>query len=260
MEPFPHPRITLLTDFGTADGYVAALCGVLATLAPAVPVDHASHDVPPGDIAAAASALSRYWEFYPAGTVHVIVVDPGVGSARRALLVRAAGRMGVGPDNGVFEPMLAHADDVREITCSALFRQPVSATFHGRDIFAPVAAWLALGGLPERVGAPLPDPVRADTAVIEASAGTLLATVVHVDRFGNLITNLSGARIGRGTRIEIDGRSLGEVRRTYAEADSGEALALIGSSGFLEIAVRDGSAAQQFGATRGTRVRVTAAP
>src|SRR5690606_8452553 len=144
-KPKAVTRITLLTDFGTADGYVAAMKGVIAARAPGVVVDDASHDVPPGDVAAAAWTLSRYWNLYPPGTVHVVVVDPGVGSERRALAAEVDGRLFVAPDNGVLTWVLAEAGDAAVVAIEAarLFRTPVSATFHGRDVFAPVAAELA---------------------------------------------------------------------------------------------------------------------
>src|SRR5690606_33505136 len=164
-------RITLLTDFGTADGYVAAMKGVIAARAPGIVIDDASHDIPPGDVAAAAWTLSRYWNLYPPGTVHVVVVDPGVGSERRALAAEVDGRLFVAPDNGVLTWVLAEAGDAAVVAIEAarLFRTPVSATFHGRDVFAPVAAELArrAGAGPSRfrevladLGPEVADPVR----------------------------------------------------------------------------------------------------
>lgn len=254
-------RITLLTDFGTADGYVAALRGVIASRAPAVRVDDAGHDVPRGDAAAAAVALGRYWREYPEGTVHVVVVDPGVGSSRAALVVASAGRLGVGPDNGVLTPMLESPgfEVAREIRNGDLFRPPVSATFHGRDIFAPVAAWLAQGGLLERVGPEAVAPVRLARTRPERTGFGVRGVTLRADRFGNLATNLPADLVAGAVDVEVAGRSLGPLRATYADVVAGAPLALVGSDGFLEIAVRDGSAAMLpgFGPGAAVSVRLT---
>jgi S-adenosylmethionine hydrolase len=255
IEP-PH-RITLLTDFGTADGYVAAMKGVIAARTPAVPVDDASHDIAHGDVSAAAAALAHYWQIWPPGTVHVVVVDPGVGSARRAIAVRAHDRFGIAPDNGVLEPMLACADTVHEIVDEALFRHPVSATFHGRDIFAPVAAYLAAGGLIESVGPRIADAIRINSPLPVHHRDRIEGVVVHVDHFGNLITNIRGDDVAGAVHVVIGEHRIGPVHCTYSDVEAGQAVALIASSGFLEIAVRDGNAARALGLTRGAAVIVS---
>jgi hypothetical protein len=255
-------RITLLTDFGFADGYAAAMRGVIAQRAPGVMVDDAGHGIEPGDIAGAAAALARYWLEYPAGTVHIVVVDPGVGGSRRGLLVRAAGRAAVGPDNGVLTPLLESPGPVGviEIRNAALFRHPVSATFHGRDVFAPVAAFIAQGGLDDDVGPAVFDPVRLPLPELVATPAGFRGVVTGSDRFGNLATNVP-ARLALGAaEVRVGGRSVGRVRETYSAAAPGELLALIGSGGFLEIAVRDGSAAARLAAGRGVVVEGTAGP
>jgi S-adenosylmethionine hydrolase len=251
-------RLTLLTDFGTADGYVAAMRGVIASRCPDAPVDDASHDIPPGDVQAAAHALSRYWKLYPIGTIHVVVVDPGVGGTRHAIAVLADGRIGIGPDNGVLEPMLAMGEEVRIISNAALTAGEPSATFHGRDVFAPVAAHIACGGTMNEVGDALEEPVRLVCASPVRQQDRLVGRVVHVDRFGNLITNLSSAD-GPGTEVWLGERRIGALRRTYGDVPSGELLALIGSTGFVEISVRDGSAARSLGLGRGTPVELRSA-
>ncbi len=259
MKALAH--ITLLTDFGTADGYVAALHGVIASRAPAVRVDDAGHDVPRGDTAAGAAALGRYWREYPEGTVHVVVVDPGVGSARAALVVASAGRIGVGPDNGVLTPMLDSPgfESVREARNADLFRHPVSATFHGRDIFAPVAAYLVQGGLLERVGPEAASPVRLARVRPERTASGVQGVIERADRFGNLATNLPAGLVAGAVDVAVAGRSLGPLQATYADVAAGTPLALVGSDGFLEIAVRDGSAAAipGFGPGAAVSVRLT---
>ena len=263
------PRITLLTDFGTADGYVAAMKGVIAARAPDVAVDDASHEIPPGDVAAAAWALSRYWHLYPEGTVHLVVVDPGVGSARRPLAAEARGRFFVAPDNGVLTRVLAEAEDARVVAIEAKehFRTPVSATFHGRDVFAPVAAALAVraatahpdgyGAILDALGPVVTDPVRLPLPAPQRLPGRLLGEVVHVDRFGNLVTNVPGDWVPTGATVRVGDGPAMRVLRTYADVSPGELLALVGSADLLEVSVRDGSAAAALGAGRGSEVEVT---
>ena len=242
------PLVTLLTDFGTADGYVGEVKGVLATLAPNVPVVDIAHDVAPHDIEGARLALARYWRRFPEGTVHVVVVDPGVGGARAALAMESEGRLLVGPDNGVLSPALLHAG----ARCIALAVPPSAApTFHGRDVFAPAAAKLARGTPLESLGTPIDDPViRRTPEATRRDDGGVQGEVITVDRFGNAVTNLLALR---GGEIVLDGLTL-HVRRTYADAAPGEPTALVGSSGLVEIAVRDGSAATMLGLQRGSGV------
>lgn len=251
-------RITILTDFGTADGYVAAMKGVIAGIAPDVAIDDAAHDIPAGDVEAAAFALSRYWHLYPAGAVHLVVVDPGVGSARRAIAARVHGRLFVAPDNGVLTRVLdeAAADRIVSIENPAYIRDTVSATFHGRDIFAPAAAHLARGTPLQALGPDVADPVRLPIPRPERAAGAIHGHVVAIDRFGNLITNVPGAWLGPNARVVLAGRDVGPIRRTYADVRPGQPLALVGSTGMLEVSVRDGSAAQAFEAARGAPVRI----
>jgi S-adenosylmethionine hydrolase len=251
------PRITLLTDFGTADGYAAAMRGAIAARLPAAIIDDASHDIPFGDVIAAQLALERYWDVYPVGTVHVVVVDPGVGGARRAIAVQAAGRTGVGPDNGVLEPMLAQATAVYHLTETTPLSQRVAPTFHGRDIFAPAAAWLAAGGRIQKLGSRIDDAIRLPIEKALREGADFTGRVIHVDRFGNLITNIRPDS-ATAFQVEIEGQRVPHWGRTYADVASGEALGLIGSAGYVEIAVRDGSAAEVLGLRRGARVRLVA--
>jgi S-adenosylmethionine hydrolase len=240
--------VTLLTDFGTADGYVGEMKGVLAASAPTVTIVDIAHDVAPQDVDGARLALARYWRRFPLGTVHVVVVDPGVGGLRAAIAVESEGRFLVGPDNGVLSPALLHPD----ARCVVLAVPPsASATFHGRDVFAPAAAALAEGAPLDTLGPPFAEPVRRRTP--EASRrgdGAVAGVVITVDRFGNAITNLLALR---GGTVEVDGRQL-QIAHTYGEAGEGQPIALVGSSGLVEIAVRDGSAAAQLGLRRGTPV------
>jgi hypothetical protein len=260
-EPGGAPRITLLTDFGTRDGYAAAMRGVLATLAPAALVEDASHDVPAGDIVHAAFALETYWRLYPPGTVHVVVVDPGVGSTRRALVGVADGRLLVAPDNGVLARLLAAADAARlhAIQDPALMRPEVSRTFHGRDVFAPAAAHLTRGVPLEEFGPAVEDPVPLDVPVPLRSDGVVQGEVVHVDAFGTLVTNVPAAWVEGGARVSVDDVAVGPVRGTYADVAPGRPVALVGSAGLLEVAVRNGSANRVLGCGRGAEVTLTRA-
>jgi S-adenosyl-L-methionine hydrolase (adenosine-forming) len=243
-----RPIITLLTDFGTADGYVAELKGVLFSSAPDITVVDLSHDIPPQDVECARLAVARYWRRFPSGTVHVVVIDPGVGSGRAALAVSSDGRFLVGPDNGVLSPSLL-ASGSRAV---ALRVPPTaSATFHGRDVFAPAAASLATGAPIDALGADCHDPViRRTPEARRASDGSVIGEVIAIDRFGNAISNLIAPR---GGRIEVGGRLM-PIVRAYADAPVGEVIALVGSSGFVEVAQRDGSAARALALARGTPV------
>ena len=247
-----RPVITLLTDFGTADGYVAELKGVLYTAAPEANIVDLSHDIPPQDVECARLAVARYWRRFPAGTVHVVVVDPGVGSNRAPLAVASDGRFLVGPDNGVLSPSLLAAGS-RAVTLPV----PMAAapTFHGRDVFAPAAASLALGAPIDALGAAFHDPVVRRTPEARRGAdGSIIGEVIAIDRFGNAITNLIAPR---GGWIDAAGRTF-PILRTYTDAGVGDLLALVGSSGFVEIARRDGSAAESLGLLRGAVVTLRA--
>ena len=240
--------VTLLTDFGTADGYVAEMKGVLLTGAPDATLIDVSHDVPPQDVEAGRLALARYWKRFPEGTIHLVVVDPGVGTRRAGLAVESQRRYLVGPDNGVLSPaLLAPGVRVARLSVPA----GTANTFHGRDVFAPAAVHLALGQPFDVLGAPVTEPViRRTPEARRAADGSLEGQVVTIDRFGNAITNLLGVKAGV---VVVAGRSV-PVRRVYADAAPGEPLALVGSSGLLEIAVRDGSAAALLGIVRGAPV------
>lgn len=240
--------ITLLTDFGTADGYVGEMKGVLLTEAPAATLVDISHDLPAHDLDIGRLTLARYWRRYPEGTVHLAIVDPGVGSSRAALAVRSEGRFLVGPDNGLLSPALL-ASRARAV---ALPVPPgASSTFHGRDVFAPAAAMLARGAPLEDLGPEISEPVvRRTPEPTRGGAGELVGEVIAIDRFGNAVTNISAMYTGV---IVVDGREL-PLRRTYAEMERGDVGAVAGSSGLIEIAVREGRASDVLRLTRGARV------
>ncbi|MGQ0639888.1 MAG: SAM hydrolase/SAM-dependent halogenase family protein [Gemmatimonadaceae bacterium] len=240
--------VTLFTDFGTADGYVAELKGVLYELAPNADMVDLSHDVPPHDVEHARLAVARYWRRFPAGTVHLVVVDPGVGGERAALAVASDGRYLVGPDNGVLSPALL-ANDARAVRLDV----PAHAapTFHGRDVFAPAAASLAIGIPIDSLGSPFATPViRRTPAALRGPDGSLLGEVIAIDRFGNLVTNL----VTTGDHIVEFARRRLPLRHTYADVAPNTLVATVGSSGLVEIAMRDGDAAKTLGAEVGAPV------
>lgn len=240
--------ITLLTDFGTADGYVGEMKGVLLSAVPDATIVDITHEIPPHDIDVGRLTLARYWRRFPDGTVHLAVVDPGVGSARAAIAVASHDHLLVGPDNGLLSPALL-MPGARAVELA--LPPHASATFHGRDVFAPAAAQLARGADVDALGAPRESPVIRRTPEPRRGAdGALVGEVIAIDRFGNAITNLAALR-ARG--VEVAGRAVG-VCRTYADLRPGEAGALVGSSGLLEIVVRDGRAADVLGLTRGAAV------
>jgi S-adenosylmethionine hydrolase len=240
--------VTLLTDFGTADGYVGEMKGVLATSAPGVTIVDVAHDLSPHDVDGARLALARYWRRFPPSTIHLVVVDPGVGSARAALAVESEGRYLVGPDNGVLSPALLHPG----ARCVSLSVPPGAApTFHGRDVFAPAAADLAQGIALDALGDPCADPVvRRTPEATRREDGAMAGVVITIDRFGNAVTNLMARR---GGTVDVGGRVF-PIVRTYSEMEKGKAAALVGSNGLLEIAVRDGSAATELALRRGAPV------
>jgi hypothetical protein len=250
--------ITLTTDFGLADGYVGIMKGVILRIAPEARLVDLSHEVPAQDIRRASAVLARAIPYFPDGTVHLAVVDPGVGGSRRALIVAALGSFFVGPDNGLFSEPLADTNARIYAADRPEFWLPApSHTFHGRDIFAPLAAHLALGRQPEELGTPAGAPVRLPPAPAPRRLpdGSLGGQVVHVDRFGNLITDVPGAWLaGRGWSCRIAGQSIDRLSISYSEAERGALLALVSSAGTLEIAVREGSAAASLGVGTGEPV------
>ena len=258
-----RPVITLLTDFGTTDHYVGAMKGVILGVCPDARMFDISHNVTPYSITEAAFTLSQAWKCFPEGTVHLIVVDPGVGSPRRPIVAEAAGHRFVAPDNGVLTMVydIVPAHEVREITASELFRQPVSRTFHGRDIFSPVAAQLAGGMAPARLGSTITDYVRLGfSKAVQTADKTWSGTILKIDRFGNLITNLDSAS-WQSLRTQKFGLRIGwhvvsRFAETYAAMPPGEMCVIEGSSGLLEISVNQASAAQIVDARPGVSIEL----
>jgi S-adenosylmethionine hydrolase len=246
-------RVTLTTDFGTADGYVGAMKGVLARLAPDAIVVDVAHDVPRFDVAHGAWVLATAAREFPAGTIHVAIVDPGVGGERAGVVAAIGGHLYVGPDNGLFAYVAAAGavEGSWAITSPEFRMTDVAPTFHGRDVFAPAAAALARGLAPELAGPAIDLTGRLPWTAHARGAGAGAGVIVHVDHFGNLITNLPGP--ARGGRI---GDVVAPPVRTYSDVARGSLACYLGSAGTLEIAVRDRSAAELLGVRRGAEVEL----
>ncbi len=267
MAAEPSSFVTLLTDFGTGDPWVGSLKGVIWQISPGARIVDITHAVPAHDVFAGAFALYRCYRDYPEGTVHLCVVDPGVGGARRPILVATAGRWFVGPDNGLFS-FVYEFDAVREVvhlTRDQYFRLPVSETFHGRDIFAPVAGWLAAGVAPSEFGPAIQDWVKVPVPVDRIAGDNLVrGEVCAVDHFGNCITNIRAATLDqlasktgrRRFKVLVGGQEIPLVSAGGYEQDT-PVFALMGSSGLLELASNQGSAARVLGVTgRGKEIGI----
>ena len=252
------PRIvTLTTDFGTSDAYVGVMKGVILGINPNVQVVDITHAVPPQDIHEAAFLIHSAYRYFPKGTIHVIVVDPGVGSKRRAIVCQTDNAFFVCPDNGILSYLLQEIEDcdeqqayVVEIQNRDYCLPEVSQTFHGRDIFAPVAAHLSLGVLLDDIGPPIHNLIQFPMPPLTISDDKLVGAIIKVDSFGNAITNISESALTRlkdgptGYEISVGNTRLKRINRAYAESAIGAPLAIIGSTGMLEIAVNGGSAEQ----------------
>ncbi len=258
MNPNKAPLITLLTDFGREDIYVGVMKGVIHGILPEARVVDLSHEIAAFDLTEAAIRLRQAAPFFPIGTVHVVVVDPGVGGDRRALAMKSADQFFVAPDNGVLTLVARHgAEQVVAVENMEYGLPELSATFHGRDLFAPVGAHIACGVPLEKLGPPAGDIVRLTLPEPERRPdGTIEGAVLWADHFGNLVTNIPGEWCEEGGAVEIEGEVIKPIRRTFSEAVEGELLAYVGSFGQLEIAVRLGSAAGRLKAARGCLVRL----
>jgi S-adenosylmethionine hydrolase len=259
----PSPIITLLTDFGTQDYFVAAMKGVILSLNPAVQIVDITHEVPPQDIEAAAFNLLACYRDFPSGTIHVAVVDPGVGSSRRAIVIECANQLFVGPDNGLFSWICEREGKhkARHVTNEAFLREHVSTTFHGRDVFAPIAAHLSHGTAPDELGALVLNMVSLDGLDPKVTNDGVEGRIIHIDRFGNCITNLTadhfGGRLGAGASLNVNQQRVTGFREFFSQTKprSDEKIFMIlGSAGFIEIAAQNASAASLLNVRRGDRV------
>lgn len=257
----PSGIVTLTTDFGTRDYFVGAMKGVILGVNPEVQIVDIAHDLPPQDVPDAAFVLSNAYRHFPNGTVHCVVVDPGVGSERKPLVVAAGDQFFVGPDNGVFS-FVYERETIRgifEIANRTFMRPEISDTFHGRDLFAPAAAHLSKGIPPDAFGPEMSEYIRLDIVRPSVAGGILTGTVVHVDRFGNLVTNISRGAFaeftaGRSFEIRMDACRIHSLSTSYAEVRPREPLALFGSADLLELSVNSGSAAELLGVGRGATI------
>jgi len=254
------PLITLTTDFGTTDPWVGIMKGVIAGRAPGVAVIDVTHGIPPQDVLAGALVLRHAVPYFPADTIHVAVVDPGVGTSRRALCVATDRALLVGPDNGLLSLAAGVVRRIVELTEERFFLSPRSATFHGRDVFAPVAAALATGTDPGALGPTVSDMERLSIPAPAPVPEGLRGQIIYVDRFGNLTTNIAEEALAAFPRsnlsISIAGARLCGIAVSYGAVARGQAVAVVNSWGLLEIAVRDGSASAVLGARAGDPVTV----
>ena len=266
--PNPLGLITLLTDFGDQDSFVASMKGVILTINPQASFVDLSHQVSPHSIEEAAYLLNSCYRYFPYGTVHVAVVDPGVGSARRPLLVKTAGYYFLGPDNGLFSYVLKDEDEVevREIENQQYRRKSVGHTFDGRDLFAPSAAWLSKGVPASSFGRVIPDPVRLSIVEPSRQGNRVEGRIEHVDRFGNLISNLTLQHLEevhasvtkqRPLSVRIGAQIIKGLVANYSEGKAEQPFALINSDGRLEIFVKEASAADLLKVGKGARIEVS---
>lgn len=253
--------VALLTDFGTRDHFVGSMKGVIAGIAPDIAMFDITHDIPPGDIGAAAFTLFACFNDMPERTVITAVVDPGVGSQRLPIAAEAKDKFLVGPDNGIFSYIFDICPDAEAYAIETEFPRfgPRSTTFHGRDIFAPAAAHIALGTPARELGRRVSDPVRLPCIYPETNGETIIGRVMGIDRFGNVITNVPADIPVEGMAAELNGRQIRTKRQFYAEAERGEMFMIAGSIGLIEISLNAASAAAELGAKAGDTVIFTAA-
>lgn len=259
-----QPIITLTTDFGLNDHFVATMKGTILSICPGAQIIDVTHNITPFEISEGAFTLMEAWKAFPKKTIHVGVVDPGVGSARRPILLEAGGHYFIGPDNGLFA-MIYDRDEsvrVRHLTEEAYFRNPVSRTFHGRDIFAPAAAHLAKGVTPAKFGPRIEDYLKVNTFwPTRMSKRSWTGQVLKIDRFGNMISNFSETEFDeiktRPFALDIGTEKIQRLALNYAEVPFGEPVAIIGSSGFVEICVNQGNAAKQLGCGVGAPIELS---
>jgi S-adenosyl-L-methionine hydrolase (adenosine-forming) len=258
----PKPILTLTTDFGLADHYVGVMKGVILGICPEARIADISHEAAPFDITEGAYLIAQAWQYFPKKTVHVVVVDPGVGTSRRPIVLEAGGHLFVAPDNGVLSMIYGREKHkIRLVSAERYFRKPVSHTFHGRDIFAPVAAHLAKGVPVASMGKAIDDYLRpAFEKPQQTGKRAWGGRILKIDRFGNMVTNFHTADFPdlekRDFLLTAGGRQIGVLARNYAEAGQGELFAIVGSSGYLEISGNQISAARETGCRSGGAVEL----
>jgi S-adenosylmethionine hydrolase len=248
--------ITLTTDFGLKDHYVGAMKGVILSINSDALVTDVTHEIPPHDVFNGAFTLRNFYRYFPEGTIHVVVIDPGVGGKRKPIAVKADKNIFVGPDNGVFTFIYSESNSVKvfEISNPRYILANLSSTFHGRDIFAPAAAHLSLNVPIEDLGERVKKPVKLPIKEPEIRENEIIGEVIYVDRFGNLVTNIPDYLSKPGSKIYVGKNIIKSISGSYSDVPKGELLAVIGSSGFLEISVNQGRASDVIGVEKGTVV------
>jgi S-adenosylmethionine hydrolase len=261
----PNAIITLTTDYGTNDHLVGTLKGVILKINPEATIVDITHNVAPFDLLDAALAIGSAYSYFPPRTIHVVVVDPGVGTERRPLLVTAENQYFVAPDNGVLSVIYEREENVvaRNVTAAHYFLQPISKTFHGRDIFAPIAAWLSKGWQTASMGEEITDHIKFALPKPKATDGVVKGIVMRVDAFGNLVTNFrvedlpERALTNGEIKFQVGTQAVSRMVPTFASGDAGEPVAYVGSAGYVEIAVNKGNASRTLSIGRGTAVVLT---
>jgi S-adenosylmethionine hydrolase len=252
--------ITLLTDFGTRDGYIGAVKGVIKRINPKAEIVDITHDVDSYDVLGAAFALNNFYKYFPKGTIHLAVVDPGVGSVRQPILIKTKDFFFVGPDNGIFSFIYQKEDltDIIVTSSKKYFLAEPSGTFHARDVFAPVASYLSLGIKPDEFGPPAKECMKFIFPKLKSKGKSLKGQIIHIDRFGSLITNVPAGLLEKkkNAEIRVEKRKIKGISHSYFEMKEKALGALIGSSGFLELAVNRGSAQRLLKAKIGDPVRI----
>jgi S-adenosylmethionine hydrolase len=250
--------ITLTTDFGTSDHFVGAMKGVILGIAPRAQIVDITHEIAPQQVSEGAFTIAQAWKCFPKGTIHVVVVDPGVGSARRPILCEAEGQFFIAPDNGVLSMVSDAAHHkIRVISNEKLFLKTISKTFHGRDVFAPAAAHLFQGLAPAKFGKTIHDSVRLPSLKpVRISERVWQGTVLKIDHFGNLITNFPASEFAGHFQLRAGSNTIAKLAATYAETEIGELFAIVGSAGYIEVSVNQGSAAKSLGVGAGAPVEL----
>lgn len=249
--------ITLTTDFGEKDYFVGAVRGVILSINPKAKIVDISHQLQPFNLISAAFTLKNFYSYFPAGTIHLAVVDPGVGSKRKPILIQTEKYCFIGPDNGIFSWINEPFQKIIHLTNSKFFLNPVSSTFQARDVFAPVAAYLSLGVKIDEFGKPLKKLVSLEIPKIQFKKNKLIGEVIHVDNFGNLISNIQPENLKKGFKtLKIKDRKISKVSNTFSSVSQGEILVYWGSAGFLEIGVNCGNATEMLKAGIGEKVEI----
>ena len=250
--------ITLTTDFGYGDPYIGAVKGVIQSINRDARVEDVAHDLPKQDTHSAAFVLGGFYRYWPSGTIHLMIIDPGVGSSRLPILVETENWMFVGPDNGIFSAVYRNEEfSVRHLTENKFFLDSASDTFHGRDIFGPVASYLSLGVMPEEFGPEIKNPVIIDYPVMNENEGDLTGEIIYIDSYGNLVSNIRRLMSEEFASGNVNGFEIKTLLKSYNSGEDDSPFFINGSSGFLEISVKNGSAKKNMDVEIGAKVVIS---